>query len=438
MQSRDEYTAISALSNELLLCVFNNLLPAALLQCTLCCKRWSLLASPILYKHIALTPKTFSKWTKTPSDSNDAAISTFTLHVNLARSKPDNKNVVFRQFHDDLMKLPSRLAKMTNLTSFSLTTSYGAFANLWVPRRLVVPILDNLPPTCLCLEIDIMSTSYKVYPDDDEVHLCPSIRQVIPQLQFLRLSHPKLCPEAFGHGFATQPSTDNESFQPIQMLKMEECLIKLAQTSHLVSTVSHSTLCNCSDVHTVTILSDYLTTLKTSGNVPRLQRLWVIDALPFSHYYTTTGAWVRRDILKGNSETLPAKNLVRHQTRRFHGEAYLIRMPREEGGQDIISTREGVQLLTERQAWVQASNGTRIPGPYVSKETHLKVVTPVMRTKMEWLALTKVSCKLWLYETTVGFRLLDVAEGELTENRVPTIRLPEGWTMSYNGRLHGP
>lgn len=113
-------------------------------------------------------------------------------------------------------------------------------------------------------------------------------------------------------------------------------------------------------------------------------------------------------------------------------------MTREEGGQDLISTREGLQLFTERYAWVQASNGTRIPGPYISKKTHLSPVTPVVRTEVEWLALTNVSCNLWSYEATIGAQLLDVEEGGLTEHRVPMIRLPQGWTMGYGGRLRGP
>ncbi|KAI0844895.1 hypothetical protein F5Y00DRAFT_247677 [Daldinia vernicosa] len=445
MRLTDQSMTISVLSNELLLCIFDNLLPSTLLQCTLCCKRWSRLASPVLYKHIALTPSTFSKWTKNPSDSNDVLISTFTLYINLVRSRPDQKNDVFRQLYDDLLKLPSRLAKMANLKSFSLTTSYGAFANLWVPGRLVVPIIDHLPPTCICLEIDIMSSSCETYRGYYQEHLCHSIRRVLPQLQFLRLSYPRLCPEAFGYGFAIQPSWEKKHFQPIQMPRLEQCLIKAAQTNHAVSTVSRSTACYRSDVHAVTILTDYLAILKSSGNAPRLQKLWVIDALPSGHYYNALGAWVRRNILKGNSETLPSKSLIRNPTRKFYVEALFIRTPRDEGGQDLISTREGVQLLAEGYAWVQASNGARIPGPYISKRTHLEPVTPVMRTEIEWLALTNVSCNLWLYETTVGARLLDVAEGELTENRVPIIRLPEGWTLSYDGwtlsydgRLHGP
>lgn len=169
-------------------------------------------------------------------------------------------------------------------------------------------------------------------------------------------------------------------------------MIKVAQTNLIISTVFRSIICDYPDVHTVTILTDYLTILKSSGNAPRLQKLWVIDALSYKHYYKTLGAWVRRDILEGNSKTLPCKNLIGNETRKFHREACFIRMPREEGGQDLISTREGLQLFTERYAWVQASNGTRIPGPYISKKTHLSPVTPVVRTEVEWLALTNVSC----------------------------------------------
>ncbi|KAI1656087.1 hypothetical protein F4813DRAFT_397761 [Daldinia decipiens] len=437
MRLKDQYMTISALSNELLLCIFGNLLPAALVQCTLCCKRWSRLASSILYKHIALTPKIFSKWTKPPSDLNDAVISTFTLHINLVGG-PDDERLAFLQLHDDLLKLPSRLAKMANLKSFSLTTSYGAFANLCAPRRLVAPIIDHLPPTCICLEIDIMSTSYENFPDDSQVHLCPSIRRVLPQLQFLRLNFPELCPEAFGYGFTTQPSTDKESFRPIQILRLEQCLIKVASTNPVISRVSRSIVCDCSDVHAMSILTDYLTILKSSGNAPRLQKLWVIDALPLNGWHKAWGAWVRRDILEGNSESLPSKNLISRQGRKFHREAFLIRMPREEGGQDLISTREGVQLLTERYAWVQASNGTRIPGPYASKRIYFKPVTPVMRTKVEWLALTDVSCNMWLYEETAGVRMLDVAEGGLTEDCVPKFQPPEGWTIHDDGRIFGP
>ncbi|KAI2469136.1 hypothetical protein F4781DRAFT_236375 [Annulohypoxylon bovei var. microspora] len=431
MELKDQRSPISTLSNELLLSIFESELPpSTLLQCMLCCKRWSPLSSSVLYKHLALTTDTLSRFVSCPS-SKDALVETFTLRIIPVRS-PEAENII-RQLQSNLDELTSRLAKMVNLQSFSLFAPSKLPSSHWVPDTSIAVILSSLPQTCVCLELNVKYLPHVGIVDgDEEVHLCASIRQMIPRLRFLRLNLPKICPEAFGFGFdRAQPSVVATDFKSVEAPHLKKCLIKIAEPRHTFG-LERSPVCGCPNANIVTVLANHLQVFKAPSNAPVLERLWIADVSPTTDLYSTFHAFVRRDILAEKSQFLPYKNIGLHK---FNKEGIFIRMPAEEGGEDLVSTIEGVMSLAEQHAWVETIHGTRIPSAEISKRHSLALAKPVIRTADEWFAKTNITCMLWADEEKTATRLLDATEEGLTEDSTMTLRIPDGWTRPEGGFL---
>ncbi|KAI1105607.1 hypothetical protein F4804DRAFT_341078 [Jackrogersella minutella] len=428
-KSKDQHIpSISAISNEILLIIFESeLLPADLLHCMLCCKRWSPLSSSVLYKHLVLNTATLPRFTMCSSDSEDSLVETFTFRHSSRFPEQWPPEAVFD-------KLPSRLAKMVNLRSFSLSILSGEVYNKWISEPWISAIVDSLPRTCRCLEIDIEGSRRYISADEGEqVHLCASIRRILPSLRFLRLNLSKICPDAFGFGFdRAKPSVVDVNFKPIEAPHLEECLIKTAVPQYTTN-LDRFRVCGCHNADIITILAKHLQPFKLSSNASCLTKLWLVDALPMEGYYTTYQSIVRRDVLANKSQALPYKDigLLKHNK-----SGVFIRMPVEEGGnQDLVSTIQGVMSLAEEHAWVDTTNGTRVPAAEISRG-HCRVLDrPVVRTAEEWLAKTNISCHLWADEYRTGTRMLNVVEGGLTEDCFPIIQTPDGWTRTEGGWL---
>ncbi|KAI6083801.1 hypothetical protein F4821DRAFT_182399 [Hypoxylon rubiginosum] len=431
MDTRDQPIHISSLSNELFLHIFeSDLTPSAILQCMLCCKRWLSLASSVLYKHIVLrNGHMLSVWAQCPSDTYDFLIETFTLvpiHFLYSRSIPVVRDT--RQLRSTLEKLPSRLANMVNLQCLSVYSPSLIPDAFCIPLSLITSIVDHLPQNCVSLEIDVRNM---IDDTDPEAHICTSIRRVLPQLRYLRLRFPEVCPEAFGYGFdASQPTIIAAGFKPAEAPRLEQCLITVGYPGP-PNIVWPIRLCEHPRVDIVPVLARYLQVFKSPQNAPRLQKLWMIDALPLGDDYNRTSeSLVRRDVLADKSQAIPYGNMAERRT-----DSWFVRLPAEESSHDLVTTLISVKGLVEGPAWVITSNGTRLPAPEAYKKAHLTVSQPVMRNWKEWSIKEKMAPLLWVYEKKSGVKILDVAEGGLTDKCIPTFRIPEGWIIDDDGYL---
>ncbi|KAI1135478.1 hypothetical protein F5Y05DRAFT_421422 [Hypoxylon sp. FL0543] len=420
MEPQDEPTTISDLSPEILLQIFEfDLSPSAISNYMLCCKRWWHLVSPVRYKHVVLTMEALFRWSKQPSDSMDAMIQTFTLRLHPGL-EPVTTSMRGRLYLG-LFMLASRLVKLVNLRSLSVVAPKSSTpfeTGLRVPESLIASVLNNLPRTCVGLEIDIEEMTYK----GGKMDLCQSISGILPRLRFLRLNLPHICPRAFGTGFDhAHTSSVAPDFEPIEAPNLEQCIIKVAKIEPR-NLIRSSMICDDSMAEVVAVLATYLQAFKSTTNTPKLQKLWILDALRRVEKHISFQSLVRRDIIANKSWALPYMNIT--------GGVISIRMPAEEGGMDLISDVDGVNGLLEGHAWIGANRGSRIPASEISNGLGLTIVRPVVELAEDWAATSKMKCLLWSAERRTGTRLVDVVEGGLTEDCIPRMQLPLGWKLN--------
>ncbi|KAI0857917.1 hypothetical protein F4860DRAFT_333446 [Xylaria cubensis] len=424
----------SRLANEVLLNIFeDDLTTATLASCAICCKRWSALATSILYKHIALTgTQKLSRWIATAPGSLDSTIESLTIYVTKDWNEDgsDSDANAMEQVRQDLNQLPARLRQMTKLRSFSIFTPTGRIPSSWIPNSLTEKILQAIPANCSSLEIFIDER----LPDSSEQeksHLCVSIRQLLPQLQYLRLALPCLCPESFGC-VPAQSSAGPPDFFPADAPKLRECIIRLATPFGGGDVRRFDGPCNFGvSVFGVEAFVKCLLAMVDVGKVPLIEKLWVCDALPKIdiHENTSYGAFIRRDVLTRKSHTFPWNRLIPHPITKNH---FLIRMPGEEGGKDLLTTQQGAAFLVERYGWMTARNGSRLPANLMYKY-RLPRQESFIQTREEWSASSQNMTQLWRNETTTGMRLLEGETGDLLEDRPAEFQIPEGWRWDSYG-----
>ncbi|KAK9414079.1 putative F-box domain-containing protein [Seiridium unicorne] len=425
---------ISQLSNDLLLLVFEReTAPAALTQSILCCKRWKILATSVLYRHVALDTKNFSRWSRTGPPALDATIETFTLCVTDVRIEAGREPAAttMERLRLDLDRLPSRLRNMVQLRSLSIHTPAQLPRGLWIPESSMAEILHHVPGTCSSLEVDVRDSRPESHPDKSETHICVSIRRLMPQLQFLRLGLPCLCPASVGD-ISEASSISTPDFTPAEAPNLRECIIKLREPSFGASaTVKKFDIACNSEVRVVGIkaFAECLQALVHSGRAPSLKKLWILDALPQRDQWTSFGALVRRDVLADKSQTLPWKNIAPGGKSK---NGLLIRMPADEGGEDLLATMQDIWDLVEGHSWITASDGTRLPA-FIMGRYRLPQRDRTVQIKEEWLATNRISTHLWADENETGMRLLHAETGSLLEDSPAEIHVPEGWRRDASG-----
>jgi hypothetical protein len=429
MDPKPSNSWISQLPTELLLRIYQCDLPAATLaQCVASCKQWEAVASLILYKHVVLDIQSLSRWTESCPVAYDATIETLTLRItDIQGTIRQPRDETMRRFGHDLDQLSNRVRHMVKLQSFSIHAPERLPRGIWVPEPSLAAVLDNIPGICTNLEIDISDTRDFDHPSKKEAHLCSSIRRLLPQLQFLRLSLPSICPEAFGTGF-NAATLDTEAFEPAQAPGLQQFTTKLFGASAIIK---RSHICEMKNAPVVKTMVEHLQTFASRvREAGTLQKLWAIDALPQKLSFTSYAAFVRRDILGNQSQSLPMKNIA---PGRKPNDGFLIRMPEEDGRKDLLSTLEGVQVLAERDTWVTAINGTRLPDRVMVDKFGLTQTRLTVRDTEEWRAISNISTMLWAEESTTGLRLLEAETGDLMEDRASFIRVPKGWRRDMSG-----
>jgi hypothetical protein len=279
------------------------------------CKTWYHQAQLVLYSDIVLGTSQLTKFVSHDTFSSDCFV--HTLSILLKAPDPDQDeerlwrvaSLGAHKLWADLDKLAHRVKNMSNLYSFSFSCAYKEFISnwnyFWIPRIAIAKILDQICPKCIGLEID----TGKNMPDvKNSSHICHSIRRLVPQLKYLRLKLPIICPEMF-----PEPFDDG-----LTASKIEQLIIRTDMTGSY-----HSILCG---PHTDTYedgyypkapsasgaISNCLRRLWEHGYLPNIKICYVIDAQRSggtdnidNFHPNVYSAFFRRDIIGNRSCPLP-------------------------------------------------------------------------------------------------------------------------------------
>ncbi|KAL9095767.1 MAG: hypothetical protein Q9165_002199 [Trypethelium subeluteriae] len=401
-------STINSLPPELLSKVFAGLRTSTsdLLNCVQCNKTWHELAQATLYRYTVLSSTTISKFTaQCPISVNtDGRITSLTLRLDdVARGADENVRAATREGNraaQDLWRalgsLGPRLANLNRLRAFSVYHPSNRDRlqrnGFWIPYSALNGLVQNLPPTCISLELDV-DTSRPV----GGVDLCSSIRRTLPQLEYLRLRLPALCPKICGHLSRSQGDSSTytvlKDFPEVAAPRLKQCIINMTiflpggLTSALCRVPSDGVLFR---QRSWGPLTEHIKALVDREKAPLIEKLWLYSSEPLN-----TGDHTFFVRLLGEVNT------------------------------DFVSPVADIHDVVEEHSWQQGPGGVRLPAPLM-REFGLEPL-PRAFTKQQWRESDRPSCMLWSNEVNVGRRLLEVKEGELMEEPTVQEMTPTGW-----------
>lgn len=139
---------------------------------------------------------------------------------------------------------------------------------MWVPESLLAVLLSRLPAGCSSLEIAVSNTHDLRSSEPESCHLCPHIRVLLPQLQYLCLDLPTICSEAFGKSLGQEQTS--LPFKPVEAPNLEQCVVKVAGPT-APSVVSRTRHYGREGENIIVVLADCLRAFASSGNLPEPQ-----------------------------------------------------------------------------------------------------------------------------------------------------------------------
>jgi hypothetical protein len=251
-----------------------------------------------------------------------------------------------------LEELGSILPSLDHLHSFSFLVRTGE-NNIWIPGSLLATLLSSLPTTCTSLEIDT-SGSDRVEPGTS--HLCDTIRDILPQLEHLRLDLSTLCPKTF------QPPTPCPTLTTLTI----SCFAgnpKSRLCNSYTSDPVHSAFAQ--DQEAMPHLIHQLQTVLPL--MPRLNQCLVLDQngnpSTNSAFHLT---YNRRDVLRDTITAMPVEYVHPFAD---DGDGYMLRMP--EG--DVLGSLRALRAAWRREevVWVAVLSIALVEVHLLTKEKHL-------------------------------------------------------------------
>lgn len=467
--SMDSRMGIARFPQEILYGVFEHLLDGksrlTLLNCALCCKAWYPLAQTVLYRYIVLTYLTLPLFIRRRSSiSADAnkSIRVLTLRLDPAKLNQPTILLLLKDFAVYHLKDMNQLISLS-IYQIPAPNVCDGFA---IPTNGLAYILENLPQSCIGLEIESIKfhrhrndqESYMKDNPEDEVHLCPYIREVLPQLQYFRLRLNTLCPDLFGTNYLYDLKSSftrvEETYKVINLPHLKECVINLARKrGHMAGPYGPPNSVLCHDPAGIQpclpIIATHMQRLLQKNEETKdasfgslLQKLWVIDFQPNlqeptnQNYYA---AFVRRDIVTQTSLALPHRDIWVGEPDTWH-----LRQPVSVRGsesnneklawEDVVGFPWAIEQLTEGPAWVDLESpipDLRLASPlFKSKGScFIPAVLPVV-SRNKWFFERKRTSTLWVNEDTVGQKLIEPSQkGLLAQHDDLNMRIPKGWRL---------
>lgn len=330
------------------------------------------------------------------------------------------------QVEQALTRLAVALTRFPRLRAFSLYVPPNHTGHHFdISQTAVASIINSLPPSCVSLEIDTVGLDHAT-GFGAPVHLCDTLRAVLPRMRHARLSLRTMCSSLFGTG-ATLPHNDTTgSYHPIALPNMQSILVNCRRawgTAPICADAADAASCaDCWDsvTHALQALA------ATPGLAPPTASLSALTATPQdnadkSRYITV----IRSDLTRQASHAFPVAFVCRGPT------AWLMRTG---SGREVISSDTAALVATaegEEAGWVTtAREGVRLPMQVAAEWGLERSESPVEEVGGWRAANPRKMHLLWYNEQVSGERLLDgeVRQGEGYLERVAVVeRTPEGW-----------
>ena len=295
----------------------------------------------------------------------------------------------------------SILPGLNSLDSFSLLVRRGR-NNFWIPRPLIGTLLSRLPATCTSIEIDTFGSDRA---EPGTLHLCETIRDILPRLHHLRLDLSTLCAKTL------------ELVAPCPQLTTLtiSCFAGGYYNSRLCGSYAED------PVHSAFAQGDeamphLVRHMQVVGHLmPRLAQGIVVDQNGSqnadSAFHLTYNL---RDVLGDTVTAMPVECIHAFAD---DGDGYMLRTP--DG--DVFGSRPALKAVLEKGVLGQRGSG-RSSSESMEEPRQLLSLD-------DWKAkYPRRSCRLWANERREGRRLVDacVINGATTRVRLPVFPEFEG------------
>lgn len=309
-----------------------------------------------------------------------------------------------------LEDLATLLPSLANLHSFNLRVQKGD-NQFSLPRPLLATLLSSLPPTCTSLELDT-SGSDRGEPNPRTLHLCETIRDILPRLTHLRLDLSTLCPKAF----------DLKTPSPHLKILTTSCFAGGHHNSRLCASYpedpSHSSFARGEEAmpHLIRQLQTVLPLL------PNLEQCIILDqsgnlSTNSAFYLTYNRRDVRRDIVTA----MPVELVLPFTD---DGDGFLLRMV--EG--DVFGSTRALRGLVERGGLERhgsdSGSSSSSGGLLLSRDLEEEPLR--LLSVEEWkVKYPRRGCRFWSEEKREGRRLTDARVEVGAAARVRISKVPE-------------
>lgn len=287
----------------------------------------------------------------------------------------------------DMGYIVAFLSKLTQLKTFCINMRADRPVRLNVNDiyQVIRLLLRSLPGTVVNLEV----VTHGVQDQYIQEHICDDLGDLLPQLETLRLSIPRLCTE-FTHRL--QGRVDGNEHEPL-ISRMRFAIIHLKQDhqevhfhvrSHQPSTLGCASRfgfnnelykrCTLNASHLARMLSE----LQSRGRFPHLQHFAVINSHNPMKVPLRPGEdayWKVRDLINDTTTTIPilafeteetVKSRIGIQPNWERGEG--LYFFRDIEGNDLCARSAQVAEYLESTTWNQLPNGIRLPPRLLATE----------------------------------------------------------------------
>lgn len=172
-----------------------------LLACSLVNSTWHHAATPTLYGIVVLDIPRLATFTKGFNPEKYAKnVMSLTLRMEGDEEffrQPTGEQAPHPILCERLRRFIPLLNVMTNLISFSCFQSRNIVC--FLPRREIIDMLNALSASCMSLELDTQALDRrdKDTEPQETTHICDALRNILPQMQYVRIRTVAMCSSMF-------------------------------------------------------------------------------------------------------------------------------------------------------------------------------------------------------------------------------------------------